>query len=80
MTVILSTRSQMPAATTDSWLTYPGLMPDPNIVEPPAAQAAAILSRPAPWLWPVMNDAVATTLTPAERIRTSSSTSIHIGL
>ena len=55
-------------------------MPEPNIVEPPCAQAAAISSRPSPWLWPVMNDAVATTFTPADRIVTNSSTSIHIGL
>ena len=80
LTVILSTRSQMPAATMDSWLTYPGLMPEPNIVEPPCLQAAAILSRPSPWLCPVMKEAVATTFTPADRILTSSSTSIHIGL
>ncbi len=34
----------------------PGLMPEPNIVEPPCWHASAIRSRPSPRLWPVMND------------------------
>jgi len=58
----------------------PRLMPVPNIVEPPRAHASAIRSRPAPKLSPVTNAAVATTFTPADKMRTSSSVSSHIGL
>ncbi len=58
----------------------PGLTPEPNNVDPPRWHASAILSRPSPRLCPVMNEADATTFTPAYRMRTSSSTSIHIGL
>ena len=78
--VTLSTRSQAVAATIASSSAKPGLTPEPNIVDPPLLQASSMRARPAPRLWPVMNDAEATTLTPADRIRTSSSTSIHIGL
>ena len=80
LTVILSTRSQIVAATMASSSAKPGLMPEPNIVEPPCSHASTIRSRPAPRLCPVMNAAVETTFTPADRMRTSSSTSIHIGL
>ena len=78
--VTLSTRSQPVAATIASRSAKPGLTPEPNIVEPPCLHASSIRSRPSPRLWPVMNDAEATTFTPADRMRTSSSTSIHIGL
>ena len=37
-------------------------------------------SRPSPSEWPVMNAAVLTTLMPASRIRTISSTFGHFGL
>ena len=76
----LSTRSQAVAATIASRSANPGLTPEPNIVEPPCLQASSIRSRPSPRLPPVMKDAEVTTFTPADRIRTSSSTSIHIGL
>jgi hypothetical protein len=78
--VTLSTRSQPVVATIASSSAKPGLTPEPNIVEPPCLHASSIRSRPAPRLCPVMNDAEDTTFTPADRIRTSSSTSIHIGL
>ena len=68
------------AATIASSSAKPGLMPVPNSVDPPRSHASAIRSRSAPRLRPVMNDAVATTFTPASRMRTSSSTSGHIGL
>ena len=78
--VILSTRSQTVADTIASSSAKPGLMPEPNIVDPPRRHAASIRSRSAPRLWPVMNAAVETTFTPAARMRSSSPTSIHIGL
>ena len=78
--VILSIRSQMPAVAMPISSTKPGLMPVPNIEDPPRLQASTMRSRPAPRPRPLMNAAVLTTLTPASRIRTNSSTSGHIGL
>ncbi|CNI76428.1 Uncharacterised protein [Mycobacterium tuberculosis] len=80
LTVTLSTRLHTMLDTMASNSAKPGLTPDPKIVEPPFSQASMIRSRPSPRLCPVMKDAVVTTLTPADRMRTSSSTSIHIGL
>ena len=80
LTVTLSTRLHTIAETMASSSAKPGLTPDPNIVEPPFSQASMIRSRPSPRFFPVMNDAVVTTLTPADRMRTNSSTLIHIGL
>ena len=80
LTVTLSTRSQMVADTMASSSAKPGLMPEPNMVEPPRSQASTIRSRPGPRLSPVMNAADDTTFTPAVRMRTSSSVSLHIGL
>ena len=80
LTVTLSTRSQMVADTMANSSAKPGLMPVPNIVVPPRWQASAIRSRSAPRFRPVMNAAVDTTFTPADRMRTSSSVSCHIGL
>ena len=80
MTVILSTRSQMVADTMANSSAKPGLTPVPNIVEPPRRHASTMRSRPGPKLCPVMNAAVATTFTPADKMRTSSSVSSHIGL
>ena len=67
MTVTLSTRSQIVADTMANNSAKPGLMPVPNIVEPPRRHASVIRSRPAPRLWPVMNAAVATTFTPGRQ-------------
>ena len=78
--VTLSMRSHAVPATMASSSANPGLTPEPNSVAPPRWHASASLSRPSPRLPPVMNDAEATTFTPASRMRTSSSTSIHIGL
>ena len=79
--VILSMRSQMPAVAMPSSSTKPGLMPVPNIVEPPRSHASTMRSTVgAEFRLPLMNAAVLTTLTPASRMRTSSSTSGHIGL
>ena len=60
--------------------TKPGLTPLPNIEDPPRSHAWTMRSRSAPSPLPLMNAAVLTTLTPASRIRTSSSTSDHIGV
>jgi len=78
--VTLSTRSQTIVDTTANSSAKPGLTPDPNMVAPPRRHASAIRSRSGPRLRPVMKDAVATTFTPADRMRTSSSGSTHIGL
>lgn len=78
--VILSIRSHAVAATMASSSAKPGLTPEPNRVEPPLRHASSSRARSAPRLPPVMNDAEVTTLTPADRISTSSSTLIHIGL
>ena len=78
--VILSIRSHAVPATIASSSAKPGLTPEPNSVDPPRWHASASRSRSAPKLCPVMNEADATTLIPASRMRTSSSTSIHIGL
>ena len=75
-----STRSQIPPARMASMLAKPGLMPLPKIDTPPRSHAAISRSRPSPSEWPVMNAAVLTTLMPASRIRTISSTSGHFGL
>lgn len=80
LTVTLSIRLHTIADTMASSSAKPGLTPEPKMVEPPCWQACRIRSRPSPRFPPVMNDAVVTTLTPADRMRTSSSTSIHIGL
>ena len=79
-TVTLSIRSQTVAATMARSSTKPGLTPLPNIDEPPRSHASTMRSRSAPSPLPLMNAAVLTTLTPASRIRTSSSTSGHIGV
>ena len=79
-TVTLSIRSQTLAATMARTSTKPGLTPLPNIEEPPRSHASTMRSRSAPSPLPLMNAAVLTTLTPASRIRTSSSTSDHIGV
>ena len=76
----LSTLAQPLAATMASNSAKPGLTPEPNSVDPPRWHASSSLSRPSPRLCPVMKDADDTTFTPASRMRTSSSTSIHIGL
>ncbi len=80
LTITLSIRLHTIADTMANSSANPGLTPDTKIVEPPWRQAARIRSRPAPRLCPVMNAAVVTTFTPADKMRTSSSTSIHIGL
>lgn len=80
LTLTLSIRLHTIADTMASSSAKPGLTPDPNIVEPPFSQASRIRSRPAPRFCPLMKDAVVTTLTPADRIWTNSSTLIHIGL
>ena len=71
---------QMVADTMASSSANPGLMPVPNMVEPPRRHASTIRSRSAPRLCPVMKAAVATTFTPADRMGSSSPTSSHIGL
>ena len=78
-TVILSTRSQMPADTSARRLAKPGFMPEPKSELPPRSHASRRRRRPSPSAWPVMNAAVADTFTPASRMRTSSSTSGHFG-
>jgi hypothetical protein len=78
--VTLSTRSQMLAVTMASSSAKPGLMPLPNIDEPPRSQASMMRSRSAPSPCPLMNAAVLTTLTPASRMRTSSSVFDDMGL
>ncbi len=80
VTMTLSTRLQIPAMVTATSSANPGLMPVPKRDEPPRVQASTRRSRSAPKFVPVMKAAVATTLTPASRIRTSSSTDGHIGL
>ena len=80
LTVTLSIRLHTIADTMANSSAKPGLTPDPKIVEPPFSQASNSRSRPSPRLCPVMKDAVVTTLTPADRIWTASSTSNHIGL
>ncbi len=80
MIVTLSTRSQIPAVSIANSSTNPGLMPVPNMDEPPSSQAWTMRSRSGPRFLPVMKAAVLTTLTPASRMRTSSSTSCHMGL
>ena len=78
--VTLSTRAQPLAATMASSSANPGLTPGTE------HRRAALLARlfdpvaAGARLCPVMNDADDTTFTPADRMRTSSSTSIHIGL
>ena len=79
-TTTLSIREQMPAIVTATSSAKPGLTPVPNSEDPPRSQASTSRSRSGPKLAPVMNAAVATTLTPAARIRTSSSTDGHMGL
>ena len=78
--VILSTRSQMVAVAMEISSTKPGLMPEPNMETPPRLHASRIRSRSAGLPRPLMKAAVLTTLTPASRIRTSSSGSGHMGL
>ena len=58
----------------------PGLTPVPKSDEPPRSHASANRLRSGPSRRPLMNAAVVTTLTPARRIRTSSSIEGHIGL
>jgi hypothetical protein len=77
--VTLSTRSHAVAATIASNSANPGLTPEPKSVDPPFWQASSSLALPSPRLWPVMKEAEATTFTPADRMATNSSTSIHIG-
>lgn len=78
--VTLSMRSHAVPATIASISAKPGLTPEPKSVDPPRRHASASRSRSSPRLCPVMNEADATTFTPASRTRTSSSTLIHIGL
>ena len=78
--VTLSMRSQMLAVAMPISSTNPGLMPVPNMDEPPRSQASAMRSWSAGLRFPLMNAAVLTTLTPASRMRTTSSVSGHIGL
>ena len=77
---IRSTRSEMPAVTiANSWMN-PGLMPLPKIVAVPRSHASATRDLPSPRRVPLMNSEVVTTLMPAPRMRTISSTSANIGL
>ncbi len=78
--VILSMRSQTLAVAMPMSSTKPGLMPVPKIVAPPCSQAPRMRSRSAGLPRPLMNAAVVTTLTPAARMRTTSSVLGHIGL
>jgi hypothetical protein len=78
--VSLSIRSQMPAAAMPMSSTKPGLIPVPNIDDPPRSQASRMRSRSAGLPRPLMKAAVLTTSTPASRMRTSSSVSGHMGL
>lgn len=77
---IRSTRSEIPAATIANSCMKPGLSPLPKIVEPPRRQASSMRARPDPSRWPVMNSDVVTTLMPAPRSLSNSSTFANIGL
>ena len=80
LTVTLSIRSQTPATTMPSSSANPGLTPVPKSDERPRSHASTSRLRSGPSRRPLMNAAVETTLTPASRIRTSSSIDGHMGL